>query len=222
MEKDNFILVSMDDPRAKKIAKVVGNKTAHKILNFLEENPKKSEQDIATGLKVPLNTVGYNIKQLLDSGLIEKTENFFWSQKGKKISLYQVSNKSVIFSPKKANLSSQIKSILPVSLLAGVGALVIRLVHPSVSSVNETISQSADLIPEVAFSSTKELVSNAELAGSGLVSSSQSVISLGSPMWWFVGGVLVSVIVFILVNSILRLEKNYSKIEHRREVKYEI
>ncbi len=70
------------------------------------------------------------------------------------------------------------------------------------------------------FSSTKEMVSNSELAGSGLVSSSQSAISLGSPIWWFIGGVLISVIIFILINSVLKLEKSYpSKIELKREVK---
>lgn len=212
----------MDDPRAKKIAKVVGNKTAHKILNFLSENPNKSEQDISSSLKVPLNTVGYNVKQLLESGLIEKTSNFFWSKKGKKISLYQVSNKSVVFSPKKVNLSSQIKSILPVSLLAGVGALVIRLVHPSLSFAKDEISQSLNAVPSLT-SSAKEMVSNAELAGSGLVSSQPSIISLGSPIWWFLGGVLISIIIFILVNSVLKFEKNYpSKIEHKREVKHGI
>ena len=83
MKKNNFILMSLDDPRAKKVAQVVGNKTSQKILNYLAENSKKSEQDIATELKIPLNTVGYNIKQLLDTGLIDKTNNFFWSKKGK-------------------------------------------------------------------------------------------------------------------------------------------
>ncbi len=225
MEKDNFILISLDDPRAKKIAKIVGNKTSHKILSFLEENPKKSEQDISTSLKIPLNTIDYNIKQLLESGLIEKSSNFFWSKKGKKISLYKVSNKSVIFSPKKINLSSKLRLILPVSLLSGIGALIIRLTHQDFSTSSQNFIQQADML-ETLTTSTKEMVSNSDLAGSGLISSSGSVFSLGSPAWWFIGGVLLSLVVFILVNSVSNLEKTYSskkeKIESRKEVKNEI
>ena len=200
--------MSLDDPRAKKVAQVVGNKTSQKILNYLAENSKKSEQDIATELKIPLNTVGYNIKQLLDTGLIDKTNNFFWSKKGKKISLYEVSNKSIIFSPKKTNLSSQIKSILPVSLLAGIGALAIRLYHPAISvSTNSQNELMRTISPTVASSAKDSFVSNSNLAGSSLISSSQNIISLGSPIWWFIGGVLISAIIFILANSLIKLDR---------------
>ena len=199
--------MSLDDPRAKKVAQVVGNKTSQKILNYLAENSKKSEQDIATELKIPLNTVG-DIKQLLDTGLIDKTNNFFWSKKGKKISLYEVSNKSIIFSPKKTNLSSQIKSILPVSLLAGIGALAIRLYHPAISvSTNSQNELMRTISPTVASSAKDSFVSNSNLAGSSLISSSQNIISLGSPIWWFIGGVLISAIIFILANSLIKLDR---------------
>jgi len=204
MEKNNFILVSMNDPRAKEIAKILGNKTCHTILEYIEENPKQSESDISLSLKLPLNTVGYNIKQLLKAELIKKSENFFWSKKGKKIATYVVSNKSIIFSPKNTDFSSQIKSILPVSLIAGIGAVMIRLVHPSISLV----SRESTSIQNVASLAKDSLISNAELAGSGLVSSNE-LISLGSPAWWFFGGFLLCIIIFIFVTSLMRLEKNY-------------
>jgi hypothetical protein len=104
-------------------------------------------------------------------------------------------------------LSSEIKSILPVSLLSGIGALLIRFSHQSINLVGDKTTQVASTLEY----SKDVMVSNAELAGSSLVSSSENILFLGSPFWWFIGGVLLSIIVFIFVNSLIKLEGNYGK-----------
>lgn len=97
---EKYFNIDIDDPRAGAIAEVMSNKTAKKILSLIAEK-ELSESDIASELKLPLNTVGYNIDKLLKSGLIEKSKTFFWSVKGKKIPTYKLSNKKILISPKR-------------------------------------------------------------------------------------------------------------------------
>lgn len=97
---EKYFNVDIDDPRASAIAEVMSNKTAKKILSLISEK-EVSESDIASELNIPLNTVGYNIDKLLKAGLIERSKNFFWSVKGKKIPTYRLSNRKILISPKK-------------------------------------------------------------------------------------------------------------------------
>ena len=100
----------MNDEKSKTLAGVLGNKTCKKIIDFLITKNEASEKDIANALNIPINTAEYNLKKLVDSGLIQRAKNFFWSKKGKKIPLYRLSNKSIIISPKSSNIGSKIKS----------------------------------------------------------------------------------------------------------------
>ena len=119
-----YLLFSIEDNSAKKLAGILGNKTCKKIIDVLAEK-EASEKDLANELKIPINTIEYNLKKLLEAEIVEKTKNFFWSKKGKKIPMYKVSNKSIVISP-KSKLLSDLSSILPVAILSGLGALIIR------------------------------------------------------------------------------------------------
>lgn len=184
MTEKKFLLLSLGDEKAKHLADVLGNKTCKKIIDLLAEK-EASEQDIASELKIPLNTVEYNLKKLEKSGLIEKSKSFFWSRKGKKIAMYKIFNKSIIISPKKANISSKIKSILPAVLLGGVGALLIKyLIKP----VQETKLYAAE--------STSVMASSPITSASSFLSYIQSL-----PNWyWFSLGVIITVIIFTILN----------------------
>ncbi len=116
---DKRIDFDIDDPRAGIIAEVMANKTCKRILGLLAEK-EMSESDISQALSIPLNTVGYNIAKLLESGLIEKTKSFFWSIKGKKIPTYKLSNKKILISPKK-----MISSVPVVMLIALLGVILV-------------------------------------------------------------------------------------------------
>lgn len=115
---DKYLNIDLNDPRASAIADVMGNKTAKRILDLIAEK-EVSESDIAAQLKLPLNTVGYNIDKLLKAELIEKSKTFFWSVKGKKIPTYTLSNKKILISPRKLVVSpiAIIASIIGVVLL---------------------------------------------------------------------------------------------------------
>lgn len=115
---DKFILMGLNDERSAKVAEVLKNKTCKKIIDYLGDVKEASEKDISDVCGIPMNTVGYNIKNLIESGLVEKTKNYFWSVKGKKIKMYKLARKHIIISPSKKPSLSYLKGILPVIFLA--------------------------------------------------------------------------------------------------------
>jgi uncharacterized secreted protein with C-terminal beta-propeller domain len=112
---DKFVMMGLGDDRSKYVAEVLGNKTCRKIVDFLADVKEASEKEISEGLKVPMNTVEYNLKKLVKAGLVEKTGNHFWSVKGRKIAMYKLARKHIVISPKIRKPSLDIvKSVLPV------------------------------------------------------------------------------------------------------------
>lgn len=125
MADDKFILIGLDDERAKDVADVISNKTCKKILDYLSDVKEASEQDIAKGLGIPINTAEYNLGKLVKSGLVDKAKNFFWSVKGKKIGMFKLAKKHIIISPKSKRVDMKaLKTILPVILIAAILVLI--------------------------------------------------------------------------------------------------
>lgn len=115
MGKKNFLLLSLDDDKTKAIANTVSNSTCKKILDFLADNDG-TETEISEKLKMPISTVHYNLKQLVDGRLVE-IESSTYSEKGKPIKHYTLANKYIIIAPKGADKQSfldAVKNILPV------------------------------------------------------------------------------------------------------------
>jgi DNA-binding transcriptional ArsR family regulator len=116
-----YLLFNLEDDKAKVLGEVISNPTCKKIVNYISEVNDVSESEIAKALKLPANTVNYNVKRLLDSGLIEQTKKFFWSSKGKKIQTYRVANKLIVLSPKSnSNIYDKLKGVIPVVLISGI------------------------------------------------------------------------------------------------------
>ena len=177
----------MDDEKAKAIAEVLGNKTSKKIIDTLTDQDL-SEKDLADKLNLPINTIEYNLKKLLKSELIEKSKKFFWSKKGKKIDIYKLSNKSIIISPKSSRVSSKIKSILPVAIFAGLGALIIRQLT-TFQSQNQ-VFQTGEKMLEAAPEATNIMVDNADF-----------FFTQPPTAWmWFLGGAILATIIFAILN----------------------
>ncbi len=188
---EKYINFDIDDPRASAIAEVMANSTSKKILSVLVEK-EMSESDISSELKIPLNTVGYNINKLLKSGLIEKSKNFFWSVKGKKIPTYKVSDKKIMISPK-----SSFKGILPALLISLAAALGIRLYYLS-SNTSIGASQSAPLFAEKAASTSANAQDYIVGAGNNIL---QQVHVTSEYSWlWFLLGALISILLILFFN----------------------
>ena len=120
---EKFLLVSLDEEQAKKLAEVLSNKTARLILNYLSEHEDKSESDIAKALHLPLTTVHYNIENLKKASLIE-VQHFMWSEKGKAMDLHSVAKKFIVLSPKGTHVdASRLKNLLMIGGISGLGAM---------------------------------------------------------------------------------------------------
>ena len=189
MTEENFILVSLDDSKSKEISEILGSKTCKKIINYLSENSEASEKDLSENLKIPINTVEYNLKKLTSSGFVQKRKNFFWSKKGKKIPMYELSNKSVVISHKKPNLE-KVKSIIPAFLLTAVGSFALW-VSEKINAVPQGMKMNVDSVYTVAEEFEK-------LASEPV----RTLISpQATPLWaWFLAGSLLAIIIISIVN----------------------
>src|SRR3989339_352498 len=126
MAKQSFLLVSLQEDKAKKLAQVVTNDSCRKILDYLADK-EATETDLAEKLGLPMSTVHYNLSQLVGTGLIIADE-FHYSKKGKEVNHYKLANKYIIIAPKSTfGIKEKLKSILPVALLALAGAGFIQL-----------------------------------------------------------------------------------------------
>ncbi len=193
MVEENFILVSLDDSRSKEISEILGSKTCKKIIGYLSENKEASENDLSQSLSLPINTVEYNLKKLLSSGFIQKRKNFFWSKKGRKIIMYELSNKSIVISHKKPN-TEKIKSILPAFILTAAGTFAVWTFE-KISNARHAITN--PIISDQAFSEGANLAAKAggESVPDLILQTSQT------PVWqWFLAGALLSIVILSVVN----------------------
>jgi DNA-binding Lrp family transcriptional regulator len=210
MSEENFMLVSLEDSKSKAIAEVISSKTCKKIINYLAGNKEASQKDLSDNLNIPLNTLDYNIKKLLDSGFVQKRKNFFWSKKGKKIIMYELSNKSIVFSPKKSS-GEKIKSILPAFILTLAGTFAIWVFEKIKYSAQNAVSHGRDAVA-YAEDYSEELLE--KVAGTTASSgASESVPQFTNavqntilnphptPLWaWFLVGALLAILIISIVN----------------------
>ncbi|MGA7896712.1 MAG: helix-turn-helix domain-containing protein, partial [Candidatus Nanoarchaeia archaeon] len=173
------------------------SKTCKNIIGYLAENKEASEKDLSDKLGIPLNTVEYNIKKLVESGFVQKRKNFFWSRKGKKITMYEVSNKSIIISHKKPT-KEKIKSIVPAVILTAAGTLAIWAygkVSSSLASCNSSLREGSTAC---VYNSASV---GAPVASSALQTVSSVANTVPYQVWlWFLIGGLVSILIFSIVN----------------------
>ncbi|MEK6897270.1 MAG: helix-turn-helix domain-containing protein [Nanoarchaeota archaeon] len=177
-----YLLFSLEDSRLKSIAEILKNKTAGKIINFLSEKEEASEKDISEKLGIPLNTAEYNIRKMVQAGIIEESKNFFWSPKGRKIKMYRFSNKSIVISPKGSKLNQQIKQIIPIALMSGIAAVAVKFYFSAQRAVVAT--------QEEAFALAAE--------GSAKAAESASIINTENYWLWFLAGAIFAIIIFAL------------------------
>lgn len=122
MAKQSFLLVSLKEEKAKELANVISNESCRKILDYLAEKEDATETELAKELSIPISTVHYNLQHLMKAGIITVDE-FHYSEKGKEVNHYKLANKYIIIAPKTTyGIKEKLKSILPVSLLALIGA----------------------------------------------------------------------------------------------------
>jgi len=197
---EKYIELNLNDEKAGKVAEILANKTAKKILGLLAEK-ELSETDISNELRIPLNTIGYNIKKLVEAGLIEKSKAFFWSVKGKKIPTYRLSNKKIIISTKNS-----FKSLALSGILGGV-ALGAAKLWMNTRIFNAPLQASAENLPpmpDMAYAAAPK-------AGEAVSYIIQT--NIWSNVWiWILAGVAVGAIAYIILKKVNRMKGGLKKI----------
>src|SRR3989344_4608540 len=190
MTNNKHIMLDLDDPRIAKIAEVISNKTAKKIVGYLADK-EASEAEIVRDLKLPANTVNYNVKNLVEAGLIEKTKNFSWSVKGKKVLTYRVAKKSIVISPRNSRIATSV-----LGALVGVGVLAVGIKQfigqksmEFASSSNYLAEGSGEMVADSSRTIAPEIM-NKGVEVSGQIPDAW--------IWFLVGGILALVIFMIL------------------------
>jgi DNA-binding transcriptional ArsR family regulator len=193
--ENKFIMINLEDKESKKIAEVLSNKTCKKIINYLSEIKETSEKELSDILEIPLNTVEYNLKKLLKIGLVEKTNNFFWSTKGKKIQMYKMAKKHIIIFTKSEKISSKIKSILPAVLISGIFAVLIRNYYLTKSYLSEKSIIFQDSGANFATEPVIRESQNIAIDNSNIFFTQPDLIWI-----WFLSGALIAIFIFTILN----------------------
>ena len=193
--KKNFLLLSLDDDKTKSIANTVASSTCKKILDFLSEKDG-TETQISKELSVPISTVHYNLKQLVDAKLVE-CENYHLSEKGKEVKHYTLANKYIIIAPKGADKQSfldAVKNIIPVFGFGLLGTLFVsKFSNFSYSNVqNSGLMMAKNAVPEAYGLSNSmmydEVAPNSALSSMSVFDYVYEFFAVFDPWMWFLFG----------------------------------
>jgi len=202
MSDESFLMVSLEEEKSKKLAQVLSNDTSRKILDLLSKNNMMSETRIAKELDLPLSTAHYNLNLLLKSDLVND-EHFTYSEKGKKIVHYQLSNKYVIIAPKKSSkVFEKLKDFLPVVLISSLAAVVIKYFSSNLGTFSAKGNMMA--IESATYGGAERV---ADAAAEPMAQSIQTVSSNQDLALWFLIGSLFALLVSFIWTTWIKKKK---------------
>lgn len=193
---EKFILVSLEEEKAKKLAEVISNSSSRKILDYLGGVKEASESDVSKKLRIPISTVHYNMQQLVKAGLVESKE-FRWSDKGREINIYRIAKKYVVIAPKGVSgLREKLKGVLPLVLVSAGAAAVIQWVVNSGFVGRGGFVESEAMIKSADVALEETMVTGASEAATCVPEIvTQAVPNYG--LWFFIGAMFVLVVYLI-------------------------
>ncbi len=216
MNKQSFLLVSLKENKAKELAQVISNESCRKILDYLAAKEDATETELAQKLNIPISTVHYNLKHLVNGGLVA-VEEFHYSEKGKEVKHYKLANKYIIIAPKTTyGIKEKLKSVLPVTLLALIGAGFIQLYTKYFRPTTGVMKAAAPAVMEEAIiaPATEQVMETAADEGARAVIEkapevTQEVIQ-AAPNYalWFLLGCIFVIILMIIFESIKAKREN--------------
>lgn len=196
--KDTFLLVSLEESKAKRLAQVISNDTSRGILDYLAEHAGSSETEIANALHLPLPTLHYNLQHLVDARLVQAKE-FHYSPKGKEVLHYSLANRFIIIAPKEAvsGIRDKLKSLLPALVIVGAAGVAYQyLSRLSLTSPSATVMEAAPVAEEMA---TRSLA--APVVASAPALPPMSIPEPNYAFWLVIGAAMV-IIIYLLIDAI--------------------
>ena len=202
MAKESFVLVSLKEDKAKKLAQVITNESCKKILDYMTEH-EATESELAEKLGLPISTVHYNLQHLIDSGLITADE-FHYSEKGKEVNHYKLANKYIIIAPKSTwGIKEKLKSILPAALIAVAAAGFIQVFYKYFAKTAafgmEQASRSSGVLKQEVMEEVAPMAADKAVERAAEIP--QIILEPNIALWFLYGALFVSV-VYLVINII--------------------
>ena len=121
MVPERKVIVLPFDEDSKNIIKALNNETARRILEVVSEEPSSISQ-LSEKLSLPITTVYYNVKKLLDTGLI-RVKYKDYSTKGREIEYYEPTRKIIVLLPEKIKTKEALQALKKYLLVVFVATL---------------------------------------------------------------------------------------------------
>ena len=112
---------------AGKVATALGNDKCQRILQYLAKHEDATETSLAKALEIPLSTIHYNMKLLVESKLAIP-DAYTYSSRGKEIMHYRA-NKNPIIIVQAEDQLSLLRAMVPAILVTAGGAMIYQLAH---------------------------------------------------------------------------------------------
>ena len=200
----NFLLVSLEESKAKRIAEVINNDTARKILEHLAKKDC-SETDLSNELGIAISTVHYNLKLLQEANLVV-VEEFHYSKKGKEINHYSLANKYIIIAPRVENTRfiEALKKILPVTIITaivGAAMTIINFLTNTTAQASGTSAKEAAPLMAVAPIATQAAgvaaSQSADIAASNASIAARPFLQSNLIAYFLIGALAIIIIYFL-------------------------
>ena len=190
-KKEKFLLVSLSESKSKELAQAISNESCRKILDYLADK-EATETELAEKLQIPISTVHYNLQQLQKGNLVI-AEEFHYSEKGKEVNHYKLTNKYIIIAPKSTyGIKEKLRSILPVITIIAITGAVIQFVSRLFSGSVNKLAAARDIQPLLQEESV-----DAAVAASSAFTNTSTTITMNPPsalaniaLWFFIGAAL--------------------------------
>ncbi len=195
---NNFLLISLEEKGAKKIAEAINNETSRKILDQLAKK-ECTESELSKDLNIPISTIHYNLKQLMEARLVIVDE-FHYSSKGKEVNHYKLANKYIIIAPKQSDnrFMEALQKIIPLGIITAVigGALTITKLFSGAKASNTMMAKSV-VVDEAA---PRLMSAGAEYATAPtmpIAEYSRPFLQSEMITWFFIGALSITIIYFL-------------------------
>jgi DNA-binding transcriptional ArsR family regulator len=218
MAEESFLLVSLEQQKSKKLAEVISNDTCRRILEALSKSVEgMTESEVSDDLNLPMSTVHYNLKNLVDAKLVLANE-YHYSSRGKEVVHYKLANKLIIIAPQESDASKVgdiLKRYLPVGgVVLGIG-ITIQLVQSALFShasfamaktagsgalavAEDTAqNQAPQLLAAAAPTATQVAAGSAPAAMQQIVSAAPAAPAPVAP-WFLIGAFCALIIIFLI------------------------
>jgi len=101
---EDVVILQPGDERAQKVAKAISSQTANDVIQALRKKAMTSTE-IAALISIPITTATYHIENLLEAGILQVVQTK-WSQKGREVKVYGLTNQVLIIAPLKSDIRS--------------------------------------------------------------------------------------------------------------------